>query len=122
MLARSFFVSVAIAVTVSVVFAQAPCVFNPATNRYQVCLHVTAGGQCIHYGPPCGNTEQFRYNPRTDSNQECLHMTAAGECVHWGQPGGVTGQCMYNGQTNSYQRCLHVTAGGQCVHFGPPCN
>ena len=29
------------------------CMFNPATNANQQCLHVTAGGQCAHYGAPC---------------------------------------------------------------------
>ncbi|MDX1913979.1 MAG: hypothetical protein SFU55_00215 [Methylophilus sp.] len=29
------------------------CLYNPATQAYQVCYHVTAGGQCAHFGSPC---------------------------------------------------------------------
>lgn len=29
------------------------CMFNPATNANQQCLHVTAVSQCAHYGAPC---------------------------------------------------------------------
>ena len=29
------------------------CLYNPATQAYQVCYHITAGGQCAHFGSPC---------------------------------------------------------------------
>lgn len=29
------------------------CRYNPAAQAYQVCHHVTAGGQCAHFGAPC---------------------------------------------------------------------
>lgn len=29
------------------------CVFNPANQAYQVCLNITAGGLCAHFGTPC---------------------------------------------------------------------
>ncbi len=29
------------------------CYYNPSTDSYQICYHVTAGGQCVHWGPPC---------------------------------------------------------------------
>lgn len=29
------------------------CLYNPAAQAYQVCYHITAGGQCAHFGPPC---------------------------------------------------------------------
>jgi hypothetical protein len=29
------------------------CMFNPQTNAMQECFHITAGGQCAHYGAPC---------------------------------------------------------------------
>lgn len=104
------------------VVAQTPCVFNPGNGRYQECLHVTAGGQCAHYGATCGGSGQPMYNPRTNATQECEHVTADGRCAHYGAPSGSSGQCMFNRATGAYQTCLSVTAGGQCAHFGAPCN
>lgn len=53
-----------------------PCLFNPATNSYQLCYHLTAGGQCAHFGAACGATGQGIYNPATNATQECAHVTA----------------------------------------------
>lgn len=102
--------------------AQNPCLFNPSTGRQQECLHVTAGGQCAHYGAACGGADQPMYNPRTNATQECEHVTADGRCAHYGATSGSSGQCMFNRATGAYQTCLNVTAGGQCAHFGAPCN
>jgi hypothetical protein len=31
----------------------ATCMWNPTTQGMAQCFHVTAGGQCAHYGGPC---------------------------------------------------------------------
>tara|TARA_B100000242_G_scaffold196084_1_gene141619 strand:- start:8008 stop:8247 length:240 start_codon:yes stop_codon:yes gene_type:complete len=30
-----------------------PCMYNAQANAYQTCFHITAGGQCAHYGGVC---------------------------------------------------------------------
>lgn len=49
--ALSFFIFTI--VTCVPTYAQNLCLFNPSTGRQQECLHVTAGGQCAHFGAPC---------------------------------------------------------------------
>jgi hypothetical protein len=29
------------------------CMFNPSNSRYETCYHVTAGGECAHFGTIC---------------------------------------------------------------------
>lgn len=29
------------------------CLYNPSNGSYQICHHMTAGGQCVHFGAPC---------------------------------------------------------------------
>lgn len=114
---RSLLIFVVAAVIAEPSLAQTPCMFNPSTSSYQQCHHVTAGGQCAHYGTACGNSGQGMYNPKTNANQACAHVTADGKCAHYGAPSRESGQCMFNRAAGAYQTCLHVTAGGQCVHL-----
>ena len=101
---------------------QTHCLFNPSTGSHQLCHHLTAGGQCAHFGAACGSSGQGMYNPRTNSNQKCAHVTADGRCAHYGASSGKSGKCMFNRAAGANQACLHVTADGKCVHFGAPCN
>jgi hypothetical protein len=98
------------------------CMFNPSTERYQQCHHVTADGKCAHYGMTCTGTGGSMYNPATNQNQQCHHVTADGKCAHYGAAtSGPSGQCMFNKTSGAYQTCHHVTANGQCAHFGAAC-
>lgn len=34
-------------------YQKTPCMYNPATQQYQECYHVTADGRCAHFGAIC---------------------------------------------------------------------
>lgn len=37
----------------SALHPETPCLFNPATGRYQECRLMSAGDQCLQYAGPC---------------------------------------------------------------------
>ena len=39
--------------TSSALDSETPCLFNPATGRYQECHLMSAGDQCLQYAGPC---------------------------------------------------------------------
>jgi len=82
------FLFTALLIYSSIVFASEPCLYNPKSGFYQTCYHVTAGGECVHFGENCViDQEQLCYlNFDTGTYHECFHVTADGKCVHFGAP------------------------------------
>lgn len=78
--------------------SRAPCLYDPGSETYKECFHVTADGKCAHFGAAC--------QPRVPIQPVA---TAAAP------------PCLYDRATGSHRACHHVTADGGCAHFGAAC-
>ena len=60
------------------------CVVDPSDGVAKECEHLTAGGQCVHFGSACPlSAETCVVDPDDGVAKECFHVTADGLCAHF---------------------------------------
>lgn len=101
--------------------AFARCLYNPETGDTQECRSMNAIGECLNFGPSCGEAGDVTYNPQTNTMEICNTFSTTGACISFGASSSRPGICAFNAASNTYQICNSITSRGECINFGKPC-